>query len=110
MLPEDSRALVAVEMIRRQAGQLTRLVDDLLDIGRMTQGRIQLRLQPIDIASVISQAFETIEPQLRQKGHKVAVIGSYEPLNVSGDFARLVQCVANILSSERGAPASMATW
>lgn len=99
MLPEDSRALVAVEMIRRQARQLTRLVDDLLDIGRITQGRVQLRLQPIDLASVISQAFETIEPQLRQKGHKVAVISSYQPLQVSGDFARLVQCVANVLSN-----------
>ncbi len=99
ILPEDSRAFLAVEMIRRQAGQLTRLVDDLLDIGRITQGLIQLRLQPLEIASVISQAFETVEPQLRQKGHKVSVISSYEPLHVSGDFARLVQCVANILGN-----------
>lgn len=99
MLPEDSRARVAVEMIRRQAGQLTRLVDDLLDIGRITQGRVQLRLQPLEISSVILQAFETVEPQLRQKGHKVSVISSYEPVHVSGDFARLVQCVANILSN-----------
>jgi two-component system CheB/CheR fusion protein len=98
-LPADSQARVAVEMIRRQAGQLTRLVDDLLDIGRITQGRVQLRLRPIDLASVISQAFETVEPQLRQKGHTVAVISSYEPLQVSGDFARLVQCVANLLSN-----------
>jgi two-component system, chemotaxis family, CheB/CheR fusion protein len=99
ILPEDSRALVAVEMIRRQAAQLTRLVDDLLDIGRITQGRIRLRREPVELASVISQAFETIEPQLRQKRHQVSVISSYEPLHVSGDFARLVQCVANILSN-----------
>jgi signal transduction histidine kinase/CheY-like chemotaxis protein len=99
MLPADSRALVAVEMIRRQAGQLTRLVDDLLDIGRITQGRIQLRLQNLEISTVILQAFETVEPQLREKGHKASVISSYEPLHVSGDFARLVQCVANLLSN-----------
>ncbi|HVS78465.1 MAG TPA: PAS domain S-box protein, partial [Steroidobacteraceae bacterium] len=73
MVPEDSRARVAVDMIRRQAAQLTRLVDDLLDIGRITQGRIQLRLEALELASVIAQAFETIEPQLRQKRHKVAL-------------------------------------
>jgi two-component system, chemotaxis family, CheB/CheR fusion protein len=99
ILPEDSRALVAVEMIRRQAAQMTRLVDDLLDIGRITQGRVQLRLQPVELAGVIAQAFETIEPQLRQKQHKVSVISSYEHLYVSGDFGRLVQCVANVLGN-----------
>jgi PAS domain S-box-containing protein len=99
VLPEDSRARAAVEMIRRQTLQLTRLVDDLLDIGRITQGRIRLRFESLDLASVITQAFETVEPLLRQKGHKVSVISSYEPLLVSGDFTRLVQCVGNILSN-----------
>lgn len=98
-LPEDSSARVAVEMIRRQAAQMTRLVDDLLDIGRITQGRIQLRLEPVELAALIAQAFETIEPQLRQKRHRVSVISSYEHLYVSGDFARLVQCVGNILGN-----------
>lgn len=99
ILPEDSRALGAVEMIRRQAAQMTSLVDDLLDIGRITQGRIQLRLEPLELARVIAQAFETIEPQLRQKRHKVSVISGDEPLYVSGDFARLVQCVSNLLGN-----------
>jgi CheY-like chemotaxis protein len=74
-----------------------RLVDDLLDIGRITRGRIELRLEPLAIGAVVAQALETIEPQLRQKRHKVAVISSYEHLYVNGDFARLVQCVGNIL-------------
>ncbi|MGH8298568.1 MAG: hybrid sensor histidine kinase/response regulator [Steroidobacteraceae bacterium] len=99
LLPADSRALVAVEMIRRQAAQLTRLVDDLLDIGRITQGRIRLQLEPLELATVMAQAFETIAPLLQQKRHKVSVISSYEPLYVNGDFVRLVQCVANILSN-----------
>ena len=99
VLPEDSRARAAVEMIRRQAAQLTRLVDDLLDVGRITQGRVRLRFESLELATVIAQAFETVEPQLRQKGHKVSVISSYEPLHVSGDFGRLVQCVGNVLNN-----------
>ena len=99
MLSEDSRARIPVEMIKRQATLLTRLVDDLLDIGRITQGRIRLDSEPLDLASVIAQAFETVEPQLRQKRHKVSVISSYEPLYVIGDFHRLVQCVANVLNN-----------
>jgi PAS domain S-box-containing protein len=99
MLGGDSRALVAVEMIRRQTLQLTRLVDDLLDIGRITQGRIELRLEPLELGTVIAQALETIEPQLRLKRHEVTLIGSDEPRYVNGDFARLVQCVANVLGN-----------
>ena len=99
VLPEDSPSRMAVDMIRRQTVQLTRLVDDLLDVGRITQGRVRLRFEPLDLATVIAQAFETVEPQLRLKEHKVSVISSYEPLHVSGDFARLVQCVGNILSN-----------
>ena len=99
MLAEDSRARIPVEMIRRQITLLTRLVDDLLDIGRITQGRIRLESEPLELASVIAQAFEIVEPQLRQKRHKASVISSYEPLYVVGDFHRLVQCVANVLSN-----------
>jgi len=99
MLSEDSRARIPLEMIRRQTTQLTRLVDDLLDIGRITQGRIRLESEPLELASVIAQAFETVEPQLRQKRHKASVISSYEPLYVVGDFHRLVQCVSNVLSN-----------
>jgi CheY-like chemotaxis protein len=98
-LPEDSPARVALEMIRRQAAQMTRLVDDLLDIARITQGRIQLRLEPLELGDVIAQAVETIEPQLRQRRHEVSLVSSYEPLYVRGDFGRLVQCVANVLNN-----------
>jgi PAS domain S-box-containing protein len=96
----DARAQTAIGMIKRQVTQLTRLIDDLLDVSRITQGRIQLRRQPVDLAAVITQAVETIEPQLRERRHKLSVTAStYEPLYVLGDFARLVQCVANILAN-----------
>jgi PAS domain S-box-containing protein len=98
---DDARAHTAVATIKRQVTHLTRLVDDLLDVSRITQGRIELQCQPIDLASVIAQAVETVEPQLREKQHRLSVITAtgYEPLYVNGDFARLVQCVSNILSN-----------
>ncbi len=100
MLANDSRAQAAVSMIKRQGVQLTRLVDDLLDVSRITEGRIQLRSRPVDVAAVITQAVETVEPQLRDKCHSASITAlSYEPLYVEGDFARLVQCVGNILAN-----------
>lgn len=97
---EDSRSRMATEMIRRQTIQLTRLVDDLLDVSRVTQGRIQLQRRPVDLASIIAQAIETVEPQLRAKQHRLSTTAeTYELLYVSGDHARLVQCVANVLTN-----------
>jgi CheY-like chemotaxis protein len=97
---QDSRAQSAAGMIKRQVTQLTRLVDDLLDVSRITQGRIQLKQQPLDLAAVVRQAVETVEPQLRAKRHKLSTTASsYEPLYVNGDFARLVQCLGNVLTN-----------
>jgi CheY-like chemotaxis protein len=99
MLADEPRVAVPIGMIKRQAAQLTRLVDDLLDIARITQGRIELRRTPLELAAVIAQAVETVAPQLRQKEHGLTIVSSYEPLYVNGDFARLVQCVVNVLAN-----------
>jgi PAS domain S-box-containing protein len=99
VLREHTRAQSAIAMIKRQTAQLTRMVDDLLDVSRITRGRIQLRQRPIDLAGVISEALETVEPQFRLKRHKVSITTSYEPLFVNGDTARLVQCVVNLLNN-----------
>ncbi|MGH8288047.1 MAG: ATP-binding protein [Steroidobacteraceae bacterium] len=98
-LAHDAPAQISVNMIKRQAAHLTRLVDDLLDIGRITQGRIHLKRCSLDLASVIAQAIETVEPLFREKQHQVSIVSSYQPLYVHGDFARLVQCVVNILTN-----------
>jgi PAS domain S-box-containing protein len=96
----DARAGKAIAMIRRQTSQLTRLVDDLLDVSRITQGRIELQQRPIDLATVVAQAVEMLEPQLREYQHELSILTlSYEPLFVNGDVARLVQCVGNILAN-----------
>jgi len=86
----------AIEIVQRQVANLTRLVDDLLDVSRITQGRIELKRRPVQLADVIAQAVEIVEPLIKERRHKVAIT-SYRALRVNGDPARLVQCVANIM-------------
>jgi signal transduction histidine kinase/ActR/RegA family two-component response regulator len=99
MLPPDPRTQASVDIIKRQVTHLTRLVDDLLDVSRITQGRIQLQRQPLELSSIISQAMESVEPLLRDKRHKIIIASNLQPLHVDGDSARLVQCVANLLTN-----------
>jgi PAS domain S-box-containing protein len=100
MLPSDSDVQTVLGMLKRQGEHLSRLVDDLLDVSRITTGRIHLKCKPTDLAAVITQAMETVESQVREKQHRVSITAlSYEPLYVEGDFARLVQCVGNILAN-----------
>jgi PAS domain S-box-containing protein len=95
----EPRTQFSVEVIKRQVTQLTRLVDDLLDVSRITQGRIELTREPLELNGVIAQAMETVEPLLRDKRHRVALAASDQPLHVSGDNARLIQCISNILTN-----------
>ena len=95
----DPQAAKAVASIERQVTHLTRLVDDLLDVSRITRGRIELRRQPVFLQDILSRAIETVDPLLRQKRHKLLLIGSRRRLLVNGDPERLVQCVANVLTN-----------
>lgn len=99
MLANDANAQAPLRMIERQGVQLSRLVDDLLDVSRVTTGKIQLECMTIDLATVITQALETVESEVREKRHRVSITAFREPLYVEGDFARLVQCVSNILAN-----------
>lgn len=97
---EDRNARTSIDIIRRQVSHLTRLVDDLLDVGRITQGRVQLRCQPTDLDEVIAEAVQTVEPLARAKQHKISLgTSARQPLYVPGDPTRLVQCLANILTN-----------
>jgi PAS domain S-box-containing protein len=89
----------SVEVIGRQVTQLTRLIDDLLDVSRITRGRIELNREPLELGAVLAQAVETVEPLLREKRHQALTISSDRQLHVSGDRARLVQCISNILAN-----------
>jgi signal transduction histidine kinase/ActR/RegA family two-component response regulator len=95
----DPKLQQVVSMVRRQLTHLTRLVDDLLDMSRITEGRIELRRAAVDIAAIIAQARETVEPLMREKGHTLSVSAEPDLLHVNGDHARLVQSLANILTN-----------
>ena len=86
-------------MIKRQVTQLTRLVDDLLDVSRITQGRVELRCQPLELGTVIHQALETAEALMQARHHEVSTITRARHLYVNGDMTRLVQSVVNILTN-----------
>jgi signal transduction histidine kinase len=87
----------AVEIVRRQVTHLTRMIDDLLDVSRVTQGRIQLQKKPIEASSIVAEALESVQPLLREKQHRVEFAAHPKPLYVDGDSARLVQSVTNLL-------------
>lgn len=94
---EKERSLVA--MVQRQSGHLARLLDDLLDVARVTQGRINLQREVINVSACVDLAIEIVEPLIREKAHQLSVTQINQPLRVSGDKVRLAQCVTNILTN-----------
>jgi PAS domain S-box-containing protein len=91
----QERSLIA--MVQRQAGQLARLIDDLLDVARITQGRIELRTQQVPVRACIESAIEMVEPLVRARGQQLLLTQPLETLYVTGDQERLGQCIANLL-------------
>lgn len=97
MVSSDRQAQLLLAMITRQTNQLTRLVDDLLDVARIAQGRIVLKEEPLEITGLIEQAIETVQPIIRERGHVLRVNKPTTPLHVRGDRARLAQSLSNLL-------------
>jgi signal transduction histidine kinase/ActR/RegA family two-component response regulator len=95
----DPQSRNAAVMIQRQVMQLTRLVDDLLDVARITRGQIELKRIPIELAPLVAQALEATEPLMRERRHRVSVKYPVEPIFVNGDAMRLVQCMVNVLNN-----------
>ena len=87
------------EIIARQTRQLTRLVDDLLDVSRITRGKIKLRTEPVSLEEVVAGAVETSRPLIDARAHQLEVRMPAEPVVLEGDAARLTQVVANLLNN-----------
>jgi two-component system, sensor histidine kinase len=96
---DDPQSQKLLQLVKRQVIQLSRLVDDLLDVSRITEGRIELRRAPTEVSAILAQARESTEPLFREKQHRLALQEPSEPLYVQGDHVRLVQSVANILTN-----------
>lgn len=95
--PEQVERVAA--MMRRQTGQMVHLIEDLLDISRITTGRIVLRKSKVDLAVVIRDAIEASQPFIEQFRHEVEVDLPREPLMAEADPKRMAQVVSNLLSN-----------
>ena len=95
----QATATHAREVIERQVGQLVRLVDDLLDVSRITANKIQLRREPLDLAQLMTTAVESIAPLATAAGQTLEVRSPQPAICVEGDSARLVQVFANVLNN-----------
>jgi signal transduction histidine kinase/CheY-like chemotaxis protein len=89
----------ARDVIERQVGQLVRLVDDLLDVSRITANKIQLRREPLDVARLMTLAVESITPLATAADQTLDLQAPATPILVNGDSARLVQVFTNVLQN-----------
>ncbi|MFC0677649.1 PAS domain S-box protein [Lysobacter korlensis] len=95
----NPQAREASEIIARQASHMTELVDDLLDVSRVTRGLVQLQQQPVDLKSVATAAVEQVRSLVQARRHELRTSLSAEPLIVRGDRARLIQVIVNLLNN-----------
>ena len=89
----------AAGVIDRQVSHLARLLDDLLDVSRITQGAFALERKPVTMQSVLDAAQEQSRPLIEQGGHALSVDVPVHPLHLDGDFARLTQVFVNLLNN-----------
>jgi signal transduction histidine kinase len=87
------------DVIERQLGSLTRLVDDLLDVSRITRGKINISRETVALGAIINSAVETVQPLLLEKQHRLSLDVPEPELLLDGDLTRLTQVIGNILSN-----------
>lgn len=93
-LLEQSRVTV-----ERQIGQMVRLIDDLLDVNRITRNKLELKLERVELASVLSHAVESCRPLYERSGHELQVASPTEPILLNADPVRLAQVLVNLLTN-----------
>ena len=100
-LAKDDAEVVerARAMMERQLQQMVRLIDDLLDLSRISRGKVELRRERVELAAVIANAVETSRPLIEQSGHLLTVDLPVGPLAIDVDVVRLSQVIANLLNN-----------
>jgi PAS domain S-box-containing protein len=96
---DPSRRDRALDIAYRQTDQLARLVDDLLDVARITRGRMTLRMETVRLGGVVERAVETTRDLVEARAHLLTLALPDEPLHVSGDPSRLEQVVVNLITN-----------
>lgn len=89
----------AVELIERQTHHMVRLIDDLLDVNRITRNSLDLRREPVEIARVIASAVEANRPLIERDGHELSIRVPQAPIYVDADPVRLAQVFSNLLNN-----------
>jgi signal transduction histidine kinase len=89
----------AQEIVERQVRHQARLLDDLLDVSRITRGRIRLRRAPVELRSAVSAAVEATRPLIDARSHALTVVLPETPLRLEADPTRLIQIIANLLDN-----------
>ena len=89
----------SLAVMERQIAHIVRLVDDLLDVARITRGRIELRLASVDLAAAVASTVDSMRPRFAERGQLLSVELPGEPLLVRADATRLDQVVANLLAN-----------
>jgi signal transduction histidine kinase/CheY-like chemotaxis protein len=97
--PPDPKFGWATDIMVRQLKQMTRLIEELLDVARISQGKIVLSREKVDLNAVITQSVETAQPLIDAREQRLQVLPLAEPMWLHGDFARLAQIVSNLLNN-----------
>jgi signal transduction histidine kinase/ActR/RegA family two-component response regulator len=97
--PPDPKLTMAREVVDRQVTLLARLVEELLDVSRISQGKIALKKEPVDLGRIVAHAVETARPLVDGRGQTLAVAVPAAPVWISADFARISQVVSNLLNN-----------
>lgn len=96
---DSAEAECVREMMTRQVGHLKRLVDDLLEVSRISRGKVELRKERVDLASIVNDAVAAIEPSMKERDHRLTVSLPREPLPLDADPTRLAQTLTNLLGN-----------
>jgi signal transduction histidine kinase/ActR/RegA family two-component response regulator len=99
LAPPDPKLTMARDVVDRQVTLLARLVEELLDVSRISQGKIALKKEPVELSRIISHSVETARPLIDARAQTLSVSVPPAPVWLSADFARLSQVVANLLNN-----------
>jgi PAS domain S-box-containing protein len=97
--PGSTNFQTAIEITENQVAHMVRLIEDLLDISRISTGKIELKKERVTLHSIVDQAVETSRPHIDEKGHKLNVVVPEEPLWLEADAVRLAQVLSNLINN-----------
>jgi signal transduction histidine kinase len=96
---DEARAKETSDIIARQVDHMTGLVDDLLDVSRVTRGLVTLDMEPVDVRSIVADAVEQVKPLMDARRHDLSLRLPADPVMTLGDKKRLIQVIANLLNN-----------